>query len=730
MFRKNVAGQYLSFALINTSNGAGLTGATVTAYRALDNGSQTAITGTVTELGNGHYRLNLSQADTNADEGSFFITAPNASPVEKTVVFTAADPSNAASFGLSNLNAQVGSIPTNPLLTTDTRLNNLDATISSRATQTSVNSIPTNPLLTTDTRLNNLDATVSSRSTQTSVSLIPTNPLLTNDSRLNYLNASIAAIPTNPLLTNDTRLNFLDASISTTSNSILSAISGLNNLSAKCNLFGASLLEAPDTGSTVYEFTLVVKDDEDKLVNLDASPTVTATNASGTNRSSNLSAVTNPSTGRYRFTYTVSSSHSRESLRIEASGTISSEARYAIWAGAVVDYDQSTVLAQISAGVSAIPTNPVLVTDSRLNNLDATVSSRATQTSVNSIPVNPLLTNDSRLNYLNASILAIPTNPLLTTDTRLNNLDATISSRATQTSVNNLPSAASITTAVYSAMPSAGWPNGSFGDRILISNNSNRTVGVTGSGSGHVQCVVHEMQPGVIVPGVIVTDAISDSAISAAAVTKIQNGLATATALSNVATDVATLVSRITSQAAQLFVDLATMLTGSGTALVKWTVNALSLAPSGGGGQTIIATVAVPQILENTAYALNEVVVYRGTQWSFQVQNLGDLSPYQQIYFSLRKRQNDTEAQSDVLISLTQGLIIGNKQIGKPSNLGSLTVSGQNITIQVDASITQFIDIGNNYNYDLKGINAANQVIMLHESDKFVVKKDVTRRIS
>lgn len=40
---------------------------------------------------------------------------------------------------------------------------NIDATVSTRATQTSVNSIPTNPLLTTDSRLNDLDASISSR---------------------------------------------------------------------------------------------------------------------------------------------------------------------------------------------------------------------------------------------------------------------------------------------------------------------------------------------------------------------------------------------------------------------------------------------------------------------------------------------------------------------------------------------------------------------------------------
>jgi hypothetical protein len=101
MYRKNVANQYIYFALVSTSTGTGLTGASVTAYLALDNGAQATATGTTSELGNGQYRFNLSQADTNADEGSYLFIASGASPVEKTVVFTAANPSDGAAFGLS-----------------------------------------------------------------------------------------------------------------------------------------------------------------------------------------------------------------------------------------------------------------------------------------------------------------------------------------------------------------------------------------------------------------------------------------------------------------------------------------------------------------------------------------------------------------------------------------------------------------------------------------------------
>jgi len=490
------------------------------------------------------------------------------------------------------------------------------------------------------------------------------------------LNAAVGSIPTNPLLTTDIRLNFVDASIATSTSSILGAITGLNNLSAKANLFGAAVLESPETGSSIYEFTLVINDDEGKLVNLDTTPTITATNSSSTNRSANLSAVTNPSVGRYRFTYTVSSTHPREGLRIEASGTISTEARYAIWAGAVVDFDQSTVLAQIVSDLSLKPTL-VQIEASTVLAKELTVASRSSQTSVDALP------NTTR----------------------------------------NL---------VMNSMPSGGWTSGSFGDRWIISNNSNRTIGVTGSGSGHVQADIHAAQAGVFQPTTFTTavyDTITANLLATSHSSYTTPGTVGKT-LTDTNTSLSTLITRIPAATAQLVTDLAFMLVGSGTALVRWTVQALSLAPSGGGGQTITAVVAVPQLLEQTAFELDEIVVYRGCHWAFQVQNLGDLAGYTEIWFTLRKRQNDKDAESALQISFTQGLLIANKSTSVTSTNGSLTVSGQNVTIQVKQTVTQFVEPSNNYDYDIKGRNVANQTIMLHESDKFIVKRDVTRRIS
>ena len=72
----------LPFLLINSSNGNGLTGATVTGKRCLDGGSQESVSGTFTEKGNGQYVFNALAADFGAtDVVGLLFTASNAMPV-------------------------------------------------------------------------------------------------------------------------------------------------------------------------------------------------------------------------------------------------------------------------------------------------------------------------------------------------------------------------------------------------------------------------------------------------------------------------------------------------------------------------------------------------------------------------------------------------------------------------------------------------------------------------
>src|SRR5258706_570078 len=72
---KNVTNQNFTFALINVTNDAALTGATVVGKTSRDGGAQASVVGTVTNLGNGQYDYAPTQAETNGANVSFLFTA-------------------------------------------------------------------------------------------------------------------------------------------------------------------------------------------------------------------------------------------------------------------------------------------------------------------------------------------------------------------------------------------------------------------------------------------------------------------------------------------------------------------------------------------------------------------------------------------------------------------------------------------------------------------------------
>lgn len=116
--------------------------------------------------------------------------------------------------------------------------------------------------------------------------------------------------------------------------------------------------------------------------------------------------------------------------------------------------ERTTLNLSTASAVAAIPTNPLLTNDARLNNLDTTISSRLSSAAYTEPPTpTQVWEYTSRTlttagisaadvwNYSGrsldgtqaaniASIASIPTNPLLSNDVRLDNLDAAISSRS------------------------------------------------------------------------------------------------------------------------------------------------------------------------------------------------------------------------------------------------------------------------------------------------------------
>ncbi len=109
MYRKNTAGQFVCFQMLLTATGAIATGLSPAVRRCID-GTFAAGGGTVTEdTGTGSYKYAMSQADTNGNNVSFMFSAATAMPVCVNIVTTAADPTNATTFGLTNLDATVSS---------------------------------------------------------------------------------------------------------------------------------------------------------------------------------------------------------------------------------------------------------------------------------------------------------------------------------------------------------------------------------------------------------------------------------------------------------------------------------------------------------------------------------------------------------------------------------------------------------------------------------------------
>lgn len=252
--RKNVAGQGFGFGLVDATAGGPKTGATVSAYRTIDGGLQAAATGTVTEKGNGQYWFALSQADTNGNEISFQFVATGAVPCEKTIITTAADPTDGVRLGLTSLaNAAAGSANGFPVLDAGGKLQ------------------------------------------------------VTGDVAGKILGGGASIITAAGVWALDSSGAALATAASQTS--ILNAVNAITTNTARGKAVMPTFLARPSAGSTTYEFDLNIYNLQGQLEAPDAVPTVHARDASGTSLDVNLSATTMVliATGRYKITYTVHS---------------------------------------------------------------------------------------------------------------------------------------------------------------------------------------------------------------------------------------------------------------------------------------------------------------------------------------------------------------------------------------------------------------------------------------
>jgi hypothetical protein len=119
-----------------------------------------------------------------------------------------------------------------------------------------------------------------------------------------------------------------------------------------------------------------------------------------------------------------------------------------------------------------------------------------------------------------------------------------------------------IPTAVWNALTTTTWVADSFGKHILISNNNNRSVQVTGGGSGHIAADIHALQAGVITSAAFSANWFTAAGLAADAATEIATAVAATQALSR----------------------LDSMIESDGAGQFRFDTIALEMAPAGGGG--------------------------------------------------------------------------------------------------------------------------------------------------
>lgn len=216
-------------------------------------------------------------------------------------------------------------------------------TAATQATTAATNSTTLTSRLTATraTNLDNLDAAVTSRSTLTAAQVrteLNTNPVPASNMRgtdnallaANYTapaNADIASTLTQAT-TAATNTATLTSRLSATRAGYLDNLSGgavalEASLSSVANgvqvaMVGPSQAVVPGSGSTTYTIDLFLYDLNGNMEVADSTPTFAAENAAGTSRSANLSAVTNPTNGHYRVTYSVGSTHAVEQVIVKA----------------------------------------------------------------------------------------------------------------------------------------------------------------------------------------------------------------------------------------------------------------------------------------------------------------------------------------------------------------------------------------------------------------------------
>lgn len=299
---------------------------------------------------------------------------------------------------------------------------------------------------------------------------------------------------------------------------------------------------------------------------------------------------------------------------------------------------------------------------------------------------------------------------------------ASVSAAAVSKIQSGLPSSSDNANAVWQSLTTTNWGANSFGNYVIISNNTNRSIGVTGAGSGHVACDVHAMQPDVLTASALATDAVTEIA-SAVATILLVNGPtnklqvnpdhsvnATATVDVNA---VATAVANI------LFVD------GATNQLKVNTDHTVNATVSG----TIVNYVTIPSAVAQASILAAQITAVRGDTLTVALPIMGSLTGRTSLVFTAKKSLSDADSDAVLQVSESGGLLILN---GSTSIVGTAQLSVANATtgavnLTLSAETTATIPLFD-YFWDCQKVLSSG--VSTPINGVLSVTGDVTRRLS
>ena len=168
-------------------------------------------------------------------------------------------------------------------------------------------------------------------------------------------------------------------------------------------------------------------------------------------------------------------------------------------------------------------------------------------------------------------------------------------------------------------------------------------------------------------------------------------------------------------------------------AVYQFTTNALEKAP--GGTSSVNVIIGASSVELDNIDSLGNLTIHRGDTFSVAITDLDDLSDYSKVYFTVKRKYDDTDADAIIMMEATEGLTVLNGTAISGTGTYpdcSLTVAagtGGDITIVLSEEVTSALEARETWVYDIQMIKTDGTVHTLGYG-KVTVNKDVTQAIT